>query len=725
MLREVVEGLDALTVEAPLVLVLEDLHWSDSATIDLLAVLARRRDPSRLLVLGTYRPADVAVSEHPLKAAKRELELHGHCEEIPLEFLSLEAVAAYLSRRFGQEHWPAELPRMLHRRTDGNPLFLVNMVDDLLARGQLREADGRFGLAVPAKDLALEAPETLWQIVEKQIERLGPDEQSMLAIASVAGAEFSAAVATVDGIGVQEGERRCAALARRGQFLRATGVAEWPDGTLAGRYAFIHALYQHVLYARVPIGHRVGLHLRTAERLEQGYGPRAGEIAGELAMHFAEGRDFERAARYHVQAGETALRAHGYREAADHLRRALDALDALPDTQERLQQELTLRMMLGSALTAIDGHATREVEQTFARVRELCDHVDDAARLFRVLPGLGWFYLVRGSLAAARDVGTRLLGMAEATGDTALLLAAHNTLGIASFYGGEFEAALAHLERGIELYDPAAHSPARSSSLRLLIDSGTSCTVHAAWTLWALGRPDRAAARMREALAAIRSLGHPFSLAHAHRSAAAFHHCLRERDAVREHAETSVAVSTEHGFGAVLLAARFHLGWLAAEQGREEEGLASMRAWVNRCRETRAECLNPNYLGWLAEVYGKTGRPREGLDLVAEALAAELRSGNQYWSAELHRLRGRLAASEKDAESSLLDAVAIAQRQRARSLELRAATDLARLWAGQGKTRKARALLAETHAGLTEGFGTADWRDARALLAALGDPDAT
>src|SRR5262245_57315902 len=206
MLRELVEALDMLAAESPLVLVLEDLHWSDSATIDLLAMLGRRREPSRLLVLGTYRPADLALGDHPLKTVKRELEVHGQCEELPLQFLSVDAVEAYLGRRFAQEQWPADLPRLLHRRTDGNPLFLVNVIDELLARGGLREANGEWGLAVPTTDLAIDAPETLAQMVEKQVERLTPDEQAMLTIASVAGAELSAALAVVGGVDTQDAE---------------------------------------------------------------------------------------------------------------------------------------------------------------------------------------------------------------------------------------------------------------------------------------------------------------------------------------------------------------------------------------------------------------------------------------------------------------------------------------------------------------------------------------
>jgi predicted ATPase len=309
--------------------------------------------------------------------------------------------------------------------------------------------------------------------------------------------------------------------------------------------------------------------------------------------------------------------------------------------------------------------------------------------------------------------------MAETTRDPAIFLGAHHALGFASFYGGEFETALAHLERGIELYDPTAHSPTRSSAFRLNLDSGMSCTLHAAWALWVLGYPVRAVARMQEALELAKLIDHPFSLAHGHRFAAAFHQSRRERDASHEHAERSVALSTEHGFRAVLMSANFHRGWVFAEQGREADGLALMRAWVAACREIRSECLLPGYLAWLAEMYGDIGRPQEGLDLVDEALTTGTPSGNHYWTAELYRLRGVLTSTHTDAESSFVEALAIARRQGAKSFELRAAMSLSRLWARQGKTREAHALLAEAFGWFTEGFDTADLKDAKALLEEL------
>jgi predicted ATPase/DNA-binding winged helix-turn-helix (wHTH) protein len=724
MLRELVEALDALTLDAPLVLLLEDLHWSDSATIDLLGMLARRREASRLLVLGTYRPADVAAATaHPLNWVKHELQLHGHCDEIPLRFLSAAAVGQYLSRRFPGHGLPSEVALVLHRNTEGNPLFLVNTIDDLIDQGQLREVDGRWRLSGPAEDIASRAPETLWQLVEKQVERLTADEQAVLMAASVAGAEFSAAVAVAAGIDPQHGELRCEALARRGQFLRRVGIAEWPDGTAAGRYAFIHALYQQVLYGRVSIGERVRLHLQTAERLERGYGERAGEIAGELAVHFEHGRDLERAARYRRQAGEHALRQHAYREAADHATRALDSVRTLPDSRERTQQELSLQVVLGSALTATQGYAAPEVARTYARAWELCTQVGETPQLLPVMLGVGRFYVVRGEFQTARAVGTHLLTMAEATRDAAMLLAAHTALGIVSLYAGDFEVALDHLERGIELYGSDEHGPTRSTAYRL-VPPGVTCTIHAAWTLWMLGYPDRAAARTREALALARSLDHPFGVSYACHLAAGFHLWRREQQTAQELEDEALAHDTEHGFALLLTTGLIQRGWLLAEGGQSEAGLAQMREGLARHREVGAALLVPAALALVAEVLRKLGRPAEGLSAVTEGLMAAQQSGQHYWEAELHRLAGVLTLqagppATGDAESYLLQAIEIARRQRAKSLELRAAASLSRLWADKENVKEAHALLSGVYAWFTEGFDTADLSEARSLLEEL------
>ena len=719
MQRELIEALDALGTETPVVLLLEDLHWSDETTIDLLAMFARRRDPARVLVLGTYRPADVADGGHPLRALTQELRPHGRCHEIALDFLGEAAVAQYLARRFGAA-FPPGFALVLHENTGGNPLFLVNVVDDLLAQDQLREVAGRWQLATPVDRVGAGLPHTLAQMVEKQIERLTPREQAVLAVGSVVGAEFSAALAAVDGIDPREAERCCEALARRGQLLRAAGAAAWPDGTVAGRYAFIHAVYRNVLYGRVSIGHRVGLHLRIGMRLEEAHGPHAGDVAGELAMHFEEGRDFARAARYRRQAAETALRHYGYREAASHARRAIEVLAALPGSAERDREELGLQTLLGAAQIASSGWAAPEVAGAYARARELCAPIGVTPQVFPVLLGLCGYHLMRGDIPVAEEVSQQLLAHAEATQDAAMVLGAHNTAAMASFYRGDFVAALAHVERSRTLYDPEQHGPNRVFSVDH--DPGVSFAAHGAFALLVLGHLDRATASMRECLAYAHAVDHPFSVAMAYNFASMLHQILREPAVVRELEEVRAAYARKHDFDVFLLLGEIYRGWLATEDGRLEEGLAQMRSGLAAYRAIGAELGRPTFLGMLAAVCRRLDRRDEGLAAIGEAFEIGARTGLRYWDAELWRLKGTLVAAETDAEDCFLRALEIARRQQAKLLELRAATSVGRLWQRQGKADRARTLLAETSGWFTEGLGMADVTDARALLAGLEAP---
>jgi DNA-binding winged helix-turn-helix (wHTH) protein/tetratricopeptide (TPR) repeat protein len=334
MLREMAEAVEALTAESPLVLGLEDLHWSDNATLDLITSLARRQGPARLLVIGTYRPTEVILSQHPLKAVRQELQMHGQCKELPLEFLTEAAVAEYLTRRFPGHRFPVELAGLIHQRTDGNPLFMVNMVDYLLAQGILVERDGQWRLEGQLEEVKVGVPEGIQQMIEKQIDRLTPEQQRVLEAASVAGVEFSAAaVAAALEEEVDQIEACCEGLGRGGQFLRPTGVIEWPDGTVAARYCFTHSLYHSVWYQRVAKARRIRLHKRIGERMEVVFGNRAGEIAAELAMHFEHGRDYRRAVWYLRHAAENATRRYANREAIDCLTRALELVGRLPPAE--------------------------------------------------------------------------------------------------------------------------------------------------------------------------------------------------------------------------------------------------------------------------------------------------------------------------------------------------------------------------------------------------------
>ncbi len=395
MLRELAEALEALTAERTLILWLEDLHWSDYSTLDLLSVLARRQERARLLILGTYRPVEVLTRDHPLKGVKHELQLHGQCEELALDFLSEASVADYLAARFsGGTQRGALLQRvahLIHQRTDGNALFMVNVANELAVRGVMtQEEHGERHGNLDA--LSIEAPANLRQMIEQQISRVTADERHVLEAASVVGADFSAAAVAAGVEQTAEGvEAQCEGLVRRGQFLVARGTSEWPDGTVAGRYGFAHALYQEVVYEQLSASRRVRLHRQIGERVEQGYGEHVREMAAELAMHFEQGRDYERAVQYLQQAGENAIRRSANREAISLLTKGLDLLTLLPDTPERARQKLLLQTALTVPLVMTQGYAAPEVEKVYTRARALCQQVEEPPP---ALPRTDWHVAV-------------------------------------------------------------------------------------------------------------------------------------------------------------------------------------------------------------------------------------------------------------------------------------------------------------------------------------------
>jgi predicted ATPase/DNA-binding winged helix-turn-helix (wHTH) protein len=322
MLREMAEALEALTDEAPLVLVLEDLHWSDYSTLDLVSYLARRRERARLMLIGTYRPAEINLSEHPLRSIKQDLQMRRQCEELSLEDLRQSDISEYLARRFPRNEFPNELSRLIHERTEGNPLFMVNVTDYLQAGGWIVRTNGLWRLQAELVELQLGVPEGIRQMIEKQIGQMSREEQRLLEAASVVGAEFpSAMVALILNKDEVEIEEMCEGMARRGQFLQASGSGEWPDGTVTARYGFIHALYQNSLYERVAAMRRARLHLLIGDQAERIFGERAGEIAAELAMHFERGRDYPRAVNYLQQAADNANRRFAHQEAVTLARR--------------------------------------------------------------------------------------------------------------------------------------------------------------------------------------------------------------------------------------------------------------------------------------------------------------------------------------------------------------------------------------------------------------------
>jgi len=741
MLREMADALEALTVEQSLVLVLEDLHVSDRSTVELIAYLAQRREPARLLVVGTYRPTEVVGHEHALKAVTQELRAHGQSEELRVERLSRSAVEEYLTKRLAAPTVPVELTDLLYQRTEGNPLFLVNVVDYCVRQHLLVQEDGQWQLKRDGEEL--EVPENVQQLIEKQVERLTDNEQRLLEVASVAGKEFTtAAVAAALQRDVDSIEDVCEELAQKSQFLQEEGMAEWPDGTLSGRYAFRHVLYQNVLYDRIAEARRVRLHRLLGNCQEHAYGPRAKEIAAELAMHFERSRDHQRAVYYLHKAGEKALRQSAHQEAIRHLTKGLELLRTLPATPERWQQELALQMALGVPLIATKSYGAPEVEKVYSRARELCQQLGETPTLFSVLRGLWVFYLVLGNLETSRELGEQLLRLAEHVKDTALLLEAHFAVGAASLWRGELAPARDHLELGTALYDSKLHA---SHAFLYGHDPGVNCLSSIARGLWALGYPDQALKSNHEAIALAQALSHPFSLASALNLAAMLSQLRQEPQATQEWAETVIALSLKQGFPLWAAFGTILRGWALAKQGNRAEGIAQIRQGLAAFRSTGTGLGWPYNLALLAEAHGGMGQAEDGLSAVAEALAEVDKTGERFCEAELYRLQGELILQkdrqqtkghvrrpsrktrtqhraphaktvEREAEACFVKAIAIAQQQHAKSWELRATMSLARLWQQQGNQHEAHQVLSEVYSWFTEGFDTKNLREAKALL---------
>jgi predicted ATPase len=706
-----------------LILWLEDLQWSDSATLDLLTYLARRSGLARLLAIGTYRPVDVIVRGHPLREVKQELQVHGRCQELPLEPLTESAVEAFLTLRFSPKVPEAvslhALARLVHQRTEGNPLFIVNVTDFLVAQGLLVEKEDRWELRSDPEDLSRGIPPTIRQMIEKQFERLSAEEQRLLEVASVAGVEFSALeVAAGLGETVEEIERQCVALARCELFVRERGESVWSERRTASRYAFIHVLYQQVLYKRITVGRRVRLHRNIGEREEQGYGQQTADRAAVLAMHFTQGRDYRRAVQYHRQAAANAFGRHAYREAIAHLTKGLELLESLPETPERIHNELDFLTALGSISMSTRGYASPEVERLYTRAMTLCQQAEETVELFPSLWGLFYFYLVRAHFHTARDLGTQCLAIAQREQDPRLLLLAHEAMGILLFHCGEFAAARKHLEQCSALYNPEQH-PALAS--RYGQDIGIAYLSYGALTLWALGYPEQAWKRCYEALALARSLGYPYGRVMSLLLAAWL--CQVSRDRIgeaREWVEEALQLATEHGFSELVGHAREFRGWTLGRQGALREGVEEMHCGFVAVEATGAAFTKTHLLAALAEAQGAIGQVAEGLNTLAEALAVANKTGGHWYEAELHRLKGELSPDpQAEAEVALQRALEIARRQQAKSLELRVATSLARLWREQGKKAKAWRLLLKIYGWFTEGFDRKDLQEAKAILEGL------
>jgi DNA-binding winged helix-turn-helix (wHTH) protein/predicted ATPase len=723
MLRELGVALELLSVERPLVLVLEDLHRSDHSTTELLAYLARRRDPARRLIVGTYRPAEVAARAHPLRQVVRDLRAHGECRFLPLELLTRPAVGAYLAQRLTPRRPSDAFVEDVHQRTDGNALFVTTVVDYLLDRGLLDEVAGE----VRGRDRLdrLGVPDSVGQFIERQVDELTAEDRHLLEVAAVVGVEFTAeavfAAASPERpeLTVTDVDRRCSRLARETVLLVERDLGEWPDGTVTAQYTFGHALYQEVLYGHMSRARRVAVHRRIGERLAAGFGSRAGEIAAELAMHFERGRNYGQAIHYLARAADTALQRVAHREALDYAARGLELLaqtDAVPD-RSALELELLTKQTV--ARFTLEGYGAPGIEVGYQRARELCAQVDDPNLIGPVLYGLWTIASLWIRTGDLNELADELGELARRHPDPVLEMQANVTAGHNHLVSGRAAAALPHLERCLELYDPDAH---RGVAFVYSEDPAVASHSWAAWASWLIGHPDRARAHAREACRLAQDLGYPNDVWEATSNAMYVHVFCRDVHRAREHVGALLDVYHQYGLTRSIYHLKVVDGWAAAQRGEPPSEL-SLRpdGPAELASGTRT---NPLILALQAETLASRDENAAALELATGALDTARRTGHVQYEAELVRLRGALLlrvdpAESTGAEAAFDEALAIAQRHHARSLELRAATSLARVWRSRGERQRAHDLLAGVFGWFTEGYDTHDLRMAAALLAEL------
>jgi predicted ATPase len=717
--RELGAFLQELSRLRPLLLFLDDLHWADASTIDLLAYIGSKCAAMRLLLVLTYRPTDLLLSKHPFVPLKQDFQARGVCREIALELLNLHDIERYLAVEFPQHRFPDELAALIHSKTEGNPLFMVDLMRHLRDLQVVTQNQGRWVLAQSLPALERELPESVRSMIERKIAQLGDEDRRLLVAASVQGFEFEAAVVAralaLDAADVEEQLER---LERVHAFIRLVGEDEFPDRTLTLRYRFVHVLYQNALYGTLRPTRRASLSSAVAQSLVGYFGDKSADVAGELALLFQAGREFARAADYFLLAAQNAARVFANQEAVVLARRGLEQLATLPDTPERARKELALQVALGAPLMATKGFSAPEVEGTYRRAHELCRQVGETPDLFPVLWGLWLFHNSRAEVTTARSLGEQLLGLAQRARDPALLLQAHHALGPTHVQMGNWGTARAHLEQNIALYDLQQHCS--HTFLYGGHDPCVCCLGFAAQCLWMLGYPDQALRRSRESLALARELSHPVNLAYASLWNGVLHQFRRDVSETQVQAEACQRLSAEFGLPSFLAGGSVLQGWALAEQGNQEEGLAQIRQGLADSA-TSPRFWSVYFHALLAETCGKAGKVEEAFAALAEALRVVEETGIGFYEPELHRVKGELLMARgpeypADAEACYRQAIAIARRQSAKSLELRAVLGMSRLYDQQGKKDEARSMLSDIYGWFTEGFETADLQEAKTML---------
>jgi class 3 adenylate cyclase/tetratricopeptide (TPR) repeat protein len=680
------------SLKQPVVVIFEDLHWIDTQTQALLDQLADGLARVSVLLLVNYRPE-----------YRHEWTNKSYYSQLPLGPLGGEDGAAMLASLLGENVELDPLKRLIAERTGGNPFFIEEIVQALFDEGALM----RNGAVKVTRSLSqLRLPPTVQGILAARIDRLSAAQKDLLQTLAVIGRESPLELISQIVAPANTQLEQMLTQLQAGEF-----IYEQPAST-GVEYVFKHALTQEVAYSSLLIERRKLLHERTGQALELMFANQLDDHLTQLALHYSHSDNLDKAIEFLGRAGQQAIERSAHADAITNLSAAINLLQKLPDSPARDQRELRLQLVCAQALIPLKGFDAAEVERACIRARELCKRLGDPPELFAATVGLWYVYYLRGDWQTAYELAEQLLRLGQSSDDSTRLMLAQGPMGDTLASMKEFRRAREHLEMGVSLYDHERHQRFRGTG----VDPGVNDLSYLAVVLWSLGYPDRALDRGNKALALANASSHPHSLAFARSFVGRVHQYRGETLIGQKIAEDQIAQSAKHGFSHWLAQGTCERGAALAAQGHNEEGIVQMREGL---AALRANAARPQFLWRLAQACMKTDRFDEGLSALREALAI---TGED---SDVHRVKGELLLAQDhsriaEAQKCLEWAIELARKHSARSVELRATMSLAQLLAKQGRREEAHTILAEIYSWFTEGFDTADLKDAKALLDELG-----
>jgi class 3 adenylate cyclase/predicted ATPase len=699
-LEALVQRLHRLADRSPVLFIVEDAHWLDPTTLDLLTRIIDRIGQMRVLLVITFRP-----DFKPVWAD------YSHVTFLTLSRLPRRQSAELVAALTGGKALPPEVQQAILAKTDGVPLYIEALTENVVESGLLTEGNDSYTLKGPLKELPI--PDNLQALLMERVDRLGSAKDIVQTGAAI-GRDFTYELvrATVEATDSQ--------LRQALDLFVSSGLifqeGEIPNAT----YHFKHALVQEAAYSTLPKKPRRLLHARIAEALESRFPERATLEPELLAYHYEQAGLAGPAVEYWFRAARRDAERSANIEALHHFKRALDVLKDLPQGLERDALELEILIARGAPLLSVKGYASDDMEHNYRRAKDLSQESSDPVHQFRAIWGLWVFHLVRGQLAEACGLAENLLALANREQNLDLLVEAQRNLGTTYFYLGRFDEAKAHLLTAKSLYDPNQH---RSHAVRYGQDPGITSRIYLARTLWILGEVEQVEPLALEALGMARKLEHPFTRVFTLCFLSWIYSTVRDVNRTRDLTDEAIAVATQYSFELGLAWATTCQGWALAENG-QEYGLGMLLHGLSAFRATGASINTTHTLALLAEIYLRHNRIDEGLGAIEDAQKFASTWGELFWQAELFRLKGELLLRQSDpsvqaAEESFCKALKIAQDQHATMLELRAATSLARLWKPLNKVDEAMRILNAVCVKFKEGVDNRELIEAKTVLEQL------